>query len=412
MIEEAWGSEQYVSESFKDHYSYGARFVESPPKIEQREFGFLSFGGNVMYRHIRFKDANKLENYLMRYAPAHAYFSAAYYRNPDVPMKEKEWLGADLVFDIDADHFDLLCQETHDRWKCKICGTEGKGHPPHKCAKCGKVSFIVENWLCENCLNAAKYEAQKLLDILVQDFGFDPSIDLSVNFSGNRGYHVHVRSPYAVGLDQPSRREIVDYVLGTGIQADYQGIKRKVVDDGSLSVQWGWRERSMKALYDFISTMNIDQLRDLKVSKKNSNKLIKNQEKILDILMLGEPSRISNIIDSNTLGKLLEVAVEKQASAIDTVVTTDLRRLIRLPNTLHGKTGWLTQKISIEDLSDYDPLTMAIAFREGTEKVYIKHAPKISLMGETYGPFKEEAQELPLSVVMFLLCRKAARVVR
>jgi hypothetical protein len=55
---------------------------------------------------------------------------------------------------------------------------------------------------------------------------------------------------------------------------------------------------------------------------------------------------------------------------------------------------------------------MAIAFKEGYEKVYIKRAPEISILGEKYGPFEEETQELPLSVALFLLCRKSARVVR
>jgi DNA primase small subunit len=106
------------------------------------------------------------------------------------------------------------------------------------------------------------------------------------------------------------------------------------------------------------------------------------------------------------------VAAKEQASHIDTVVTTDLRRLIRLPNTLHGKTGWLAQSVPLDDLADYDPLSSAIAFTEGMEKVYIGSAPKIVIGGETYGPFEEESRELPLAVAMFLLCRGAARVER
>ncbi len=94
------------------------------------------------------------------------------------------------------------------------------------------------------------------------------------------------------------------------------------------------------------------------------------------------------------------------------MVTTDLRRLIRLPNTLHGKTGWLAQNVPLDDLADYNPLSRAMAFTEGTEKVYIRRAPEIVIGGETYGPFEEESQELPLAVAMFLLCRRAARVER
>jgi len=143
-----------------------------------------------MFRHISFDDVGQLRRYLVDYAPAHTYFSAAYYEAPRAAMENKGWQGADLVFDIDADHFDLPCQRIHDKWTCRTCGMEGTGHPPEKCPGCEKAAFIEEGWLCGQCLEAAKYEAQKLLDILIQDFGFSQSEELSVNFSGNRGYHV------------------------------------------------------------------------------------------------------------------------------------------------------------------------------------------------------------------------------
>ena len=139
--------------------------MEAPSEIERREFGFLSFGGRSMFRHIGFDDTLRLRGYLMDRAPAHTYFSAAYYRYPEAAMAQKEWLGADLVFDIDADHLNLPCHEKHDRWTCKTCGSEGTGHPPERCPECEKATFVEESWLCERCLSAAKYEAQKLLDI-------------------------------------------------------------------------------------------------------------------------------------------------------------------------------------------------------------------------------------------------------
>ena len=411
MAEQEWGSEQYVSEQFGRFYSTGAQRVEPPTEIKQREFGFLSFGGRTMFRHIGFEDTEELRGYLRNYAPAHSYFSAAYYEEPRAPMAEKGWEGADLIFDIDADHFDLPCQKIHDRWTCKTCGEAGKGHPPERCPGCGKATYAEENWLCGSCLDAAKYEAQKLLDIMIQDFGFQPS-ELSVNFSGNRGYHVHVRSPLAKGLDQLARREVVDYVLGIGIEAEYQGLTPRQVGGGSMLGRGGWRGRTIRALYDFIGKSTPEEIKALKLGRNTTRDLIEKKDEILSSLMNQHPSRIVRYIDKKSMGKLLDAAVDEQASAIDTVVTTDLRRLIRLPNTLHGKTGWLTQNVPIEDLPDYEPLTMAVAFKEGTEKVYIRRAPEITLQGKVYGPFEEETRELPLAVAMFLLCRKSARVVR
>ena len=96
-------------------------------------------------------------------------------------MPRKNWLGADLVFDLDAE-----------------------GH------SCGKFT-------CQECLDKVKADAMKLIDeFLLPDFGFSKG-EISVNFSGSRGYHVHVRSGSVMKLDREARREIADYVSGTGL---------------------------------------------------------------------------------------------------------------------------------------------------------------------------------------------------
>ncbi len=412
MAETDQASEQYVTEQFIRYYASNHQIVEAPPDIRQREFGFLSFGGKSMFRHVSFDDAQQLRRYLRDYGPAHTYFSAAYYKDPRADMAYKGWLGADLVFDIDADHFDLPCQRVHDRWRCRTCGEEGKGHPPETCTECGKAAFEEESWLCEECLDAAKYEAQKLLDILIQDFGFSQSGELSVNFSGNRGYHVHVRSPTIKGMGQPARREVVDYMLGIGLEAEYHGFSKRAVGGGSTLAGGGWRGRSVKALYDFVGHVTPEALKSFKLRKGAVQNILENREEILRLLTERHPSAIKKYVDGKALEKLMEAAVKEQASAVDTVVTTDLRRLIRLPNTLHGKTGWLSKAVPIDDLADYDPLSEAIAFTEGTENVYVRRSPEIRIGDDTYGPYEDEWVELPLAAAMFLLCRKVARVER
>ena len=411
MAEQDWGSEGYIADNFRAYYASGASRVEPPTEMRQREFGFLSFGGRSMFRHIGFEDTLQLRGYMREYAPAHTYFSAAYYEDPRANMEYKGWLGADLVFDIDADHFDLPCQKAHDRWTCSNCGEEGMGHAPDLCPSCQKAKFVEESWLCNECLTAAKYEAQKLLDILIQDFGYEGTGDLSVNFSGNRGYHVHVRNPTVKGLDQLSRREIVDYILAIGIEAEYHGFVSRAVGGGSSMSSDGWRMRTARALYDFIGELTPEGMRELKLAKAARERLEENKDAILETLVERHPSGIFRYMTKNTLERLMAAAVKGQASSIDTVVTTDLRRLIRLPNTLHGKTGWLTQNVPIIELPDYDPLIESIAFVEGTESIHIRRTPIIELGGEVYGPFEDETVELPLAVAMFILGRKAGRVV-
>lgn len=411
MAEQGWGSVPYVAEQFRRFYASRAERVKAPPEIKQREFGFLSFGGRSMFRHIAFDDVNQLRSHLAENTPAHAYYSAAYYSAPEAEMEYKGWLGADLVFDIDADHIDTPCKADHDRWRCRACGEEGTGRAPERCPSCGKAAFEEETWLCDRCLEAAKYEAQKLLDILIQDFGFSPG-ELEVNFSGNRGYHVHVRSPHVRGLGQLARREIVDYIMGIGIKPEYQGLSSRMRGGPPSLLEDGWRGRSVKALYDYINDATPDAIKALKLGRATTANLLEHRDEILRLLMERHPSSIVRYVDPKALERLMEAAVKEQASAIDTVVTTDVHRLIRLPNTLHGKTGWLAQTVAIDDLEDYDPLASAIAFTDGTERVYVRRAPRFRIGDETYGPFEEERVELPLAAALFLLCKKAARVER
>ena len=220
-MEQEWGSPKFVQHYFKQWYSTNSQHIQPPTDQVHREFAFLGFIGRGMHRHIKLSTPSELQRYLRRNSPAHSYHSSSYYKSPDADMVKKGWLGADLVFDIDADHFELSCQKIHDKWRCINCNKKNYGQPPEIC-ECGRAQFESQSWLCDNCLQAAKYETQKLIDILIQDMGFTPN-DLIINFSGNRGYHVHVKNPKIKNLDQNARREIVDYIMAIGLEPEYHG---------------------------------------------------------------------------------------------------------------------------------------------------------------------------------------------
>src|SRR5438552_17737880 len=59
----------------------------------------------IVQRHLGFSREEDLRSFLTTRVPAHAYYSSAYYETPNAPtMEEKGWLGADRIFDLDADH--------------------------------------------------------------------------------------------------------------------------------------------------------------------------------------------------------------------------------------------------------------------------------------------------------------------
>jgi DNA primase small subunit len=400
----------YLKNKFREYYT--THRIDEPPGFEQREFGFLPFEGKNMFRHIAFQTPNTMRTYIRTNAPAHVYYSSAYYRTPEAEMENKDWLGADLVFDIDADHLDPPCKKKHDQWTCGNCGASGRGATPEICPKCGKANFTEQTWFCEKCLETAKSETLKLLDILVQDLGFSSEKDLDVNFSGNRGYHVHVYQEEVHQLDQLARRELVDYIRGVGIEAEFHGFGMVQERSPALSGV-GWSGRLVRALYSFLLDVEPEHLKGLGLSDKAVESLVERREDALESLRETSPNRMFKFFgpkDQQSLNKLVAEAVKSEAAAIDTVVTADVHRLIRLPLTLHGKTGLKAEKSPVNGLEGFDPLKRAVAFDKDEITVHVLSAPEFRMGDETFGPFEDEKVALPAAAGILLLCKGTAEV--
>ena len=103
-------------------------------------------------------------------------------------------------------------------------------------------------------------------------------------------------------------------------------------------------------------------------------------------------------------------AVDRRSAKIDTVVTTDVHRLIRLPGTLNGHTGLLTMQVPRERLDEFDPFRDSLAFH-GEMRVRVKDAPQFQLAERQFGPYLNEEVELPSYAAMLLLCKHRAEPV-
>ncbi len=408
-------SQNYIRDKFADYYTQNSASIIAPSSLERREFGFLLLEKKVMVRHKGFRDTDSLRSSLRAVVPSDVYYSSAYYERPEEEMKAKGWLGADLIFDIDADHITTPCATVHDIWVCTGCGASGMGVHPTICPTCGKGKFKEKTWPCEVCLEASKVEAIKLIDVLTEDFGFSSDV-LTVAFSGHRGYHVHVESEAVRGLDSLARKEIVDYVMGIGLEAKFHGLGKSATPGRRVSGpdlnDKGWRGRVAKGTYDFLLTASKEDLMKIGLKALHVTSLLKHREAILESWNLSGPWGVVKNISLETWRTIAHYGVEKQSVNIDTVVTPDINRLIRLPNSLHGKTGLKKVVFPIKDIEDFDPLRSAVAFKEGTVTVHVSGAPQFRVENELYGPFEMQKVELPTAAALMLLCKGVAKVVQ
>jgi DNA primase small subunit len=396
---------EFIQRKFAEHYKRNLNSIQPPSELGKREFAFVLFREKTMVRHRGFTNADNFRRFLLETEPSDVYYSSAYFERPEAEMDAKGWLGADLIFDIDADHIPTQCEKQHDMWTCKSCGTSGRGAKPEKCAKCGGQKFSELAWLCDTCLESAKKETIKLIDVLERDFGFSDK-QLKLAFSGHRGYHVHVEDVAVRTLDSMARKEIVDYMAGIGVDLGIYDLEKGATPSLEGS---GWNARIAKGTYEFLLSATEEQLENAGLSRARAARIVEQRNAILETWKDKGPWRMLKGIGPDSWKKILQQGIAQQSVKIDTVVTTDVHRLIRLANTLHGETGLKKVEFAAGEIERFDPLKSAVAFSEGTAQVEVGETPEFRLGDTVYGPFKNQRAELPVAAAMFLLCKGVAK---
>ncbi|MHC1623409.1 MAG: DNA primase small subunit domain-containing protein [Candidatus Methanospirareceae archaeon] len=251
-----------------------------------------------------------------------------------------------------------------------------------------------------------------------------------VVFSGGRGYHIHVRDPNVIGLESPERREIVDYITATGLEiknflydkevtGDVAGTgRRKTVKSPRLKkVKSGWGRRIHKGWLEFLDDiLHMDENRALEEIKKmgevgetRARKLLKaiNNESSLKKLKEGILDQDKGLTLSLWKNIINKKAVRLSQAHPDEPVTADTKRLIRLPTSLHGGTGFQVTPLTLDTLKDFNPLRDAVVFGDESVRVNVIKASNVEIKGEEYR-LRKGKQNLPEHLAVFLMCRGAA----
>ncbi|WP_254841239.1 DNA primase small subunit PriS [Natronomonas marina] len=379
---------EYLRGRFGDHYRRTS--VSPPPAGNEREWGYITWseGGTTMVRHHSHLDlvgGGDLGDFLAGERPRHVYFSAGRYDDPGADsMGAKGWRGSDLVFDLDADHL--------------------PGVDP------GADAYAEMLAECKGAL-------LRLLDLLESDFGFE---ELTVVFSGGRGYHVHVRDPGVLELDRTARREIVDYVLGEGVTFD--DIVRTEAVAGSAGRSspaqkrslpaGGWAGRTRERLETFVEELlSMDDDEALERLQRFENIGEGKATAALNAARQNREELATGNVDVHSAvytvaARLFEEVREAETAPIDEPVTTDINRLIRLPGSLHGGSGLAVRRIDRSEVESFDPLVDAVpeTFVGNDIAVYVRESTTVELRGETFR-LSEGVHSLPEYAGVFAMAR-------
>lgn len=410
----------FLKACFRRHYETTKPML--PDRFGRREFGFMFWTPGIVQRHLGFSREEDLRSFLSSRVPAHVYYSSAYYENPNAPtMEEKGWLGADLIFDLDADHL----------------------------PNAAKMSY-------PEMLEAVRVKILHLYDdFLRADFGFEEKA-MRIVFSGGRGYHVHVFDERVWTLGSHERREIVDWITGKGLDVasvfresafdkrEFQGhtrVKTRVV--APAQDEPGWRGKIMRGINSLVAKLEAmkpdeaiqfltsfdgvtvtdaeDLYENLFKPRATKPRTIRGVDRLREgqLESLSDKSRdmlVRLVRDLQPVGldERAGVSLEGivQRAETDEPVTSDIKRLIRMPSSLHGKTGLQVVPMSREEVDDFRPLRDAVptAWTDEVVCLNLKNKINLEIRGEAFD-LAAGANDIPEYLAIFLAARGLATVV-
>ncbi len=301
--------------------------------IAFREFGFDHDGSGPRDRYNAFPDTESLAGFLRDKAPYSAYSSVSYYKKPG---NREGYLKAELVFDIDA-----------------------KDLPPtlKKCCRAGEV--------CETCLETAKQYILSLRDIFKGDFGIRA---LHYIYSG-RGYHLRILDPDVMDFIDVERGYILDYLSGSRLPKESPKTGRWLAPRGYTRV---FKDRLL-AIIEAATVKDLMTIED--IGEVSAKKIIKNKaaitrdirewrnftieaDKKTGVIRKRRFKALNDILKERKYDKLTDFILEQNASILDAKVTVDVKRILRLPSSLHSKASM--KCMLIDRLETFDPLSKAV----------------------------------------------------
>ncbi len=373
----------YIKKKFREYYI--KHNISAPPEVHRREFGIGNQEKKIVFRHKSFKSENDLNHYLKFDAPFYISYSAAYYEFPENEISRKNWLGADLLFDFDAEMEFIELKNIEVIWD----------------------------------------EILKLLDFLKGDFGFSAK-DIKVNFSGSKGFHVKVFDERIRKLGKEERREILDYVNANGLLDDIKkseffevkdigsgveimNTKRKGTETkteiliGPKLDDVGWGKRIAEAA---IEILNEDE-----TNKRLGEEKRRKIKEIREDIEKGNYDKFREYLkDKRMKEKIKKYAVNLTADT-DRQVTQDISRLIRLENTLHGGTGLIAKKIdNAENFTVEKNFKDFVAFNETDVEISLNDDLKFWLLNDF--KLKKGINKIPEYVAVYLMLKGKAEILK
>lgn len=310
--------------------------------FSQREWAFMDSNGRFD-RNFSFRTPEELITYIKRTVPRSMYVGAVYNEGPNSRINKSihnvDWINRELIFDLDLTEYDDV----------RPCSCKGKA------------------MVCDLCWELVKTAAFWINDTLINDFGIDDE-SITWVFSGRRGVHAWITERESSLLDNEQRSSIIDYLTlfrGTGPEA------RLISDPAEYPVNL--RVRINTHIYlPFFRECSLQQLLNIGFTEERGNYIMEQRDKLgVDQSFLTKYVFLDNVVKEKfnienypSRYQIEEKIILQWGPRIDAAVSKDMKRILRLPGSIHGDTGKRVKVLEKDELEYFSPLDEESIFDE------------------------------------------------
>jgi len=285
--------------------------------LKKREFGFDHNGTGPNDRYKVFTKKESLRKFMRYKAPFAAYVSIAFYNNP---RRREDWIKAEYIFDVDAKDIPI-----------RSCQCDG---------------------VCEVCLGEALEIVNTLIDTLEGDLGLK---NIHLIYSG-RGYHIRILDEEMMGANSELRSEVLKYVAGAEVpksQFTNSEVSNQIFNFEHFSIPVGYH----KIFTDKVK-FNIQHLVGNEKLDGINPKLMKDIMASRHYLENDEWGYFKRDIGQRRYKNLVNAMARVNLATIDAKVSIDLKRILRLPSSLHSKVSM--KCMEVKNRETFDPFDKAV----------------------------------------------------
>nr|WP_282731778.1 DNA primase catalytic subunit PriS [Methanobacterium alcaliphilum] len=286
--------------------------------LNKREFGFDHLGNGPNDRYRIFKTQDMIRRFMRYRSPFAAYCSIAFYNKP---WQRGDWLKSELVFDVDAKDLPI-----------RSCNCEG---------------------VCNICLNEARQIVLLILDTLRGDLGLK---DIHMIYSG-RGYHIRVLDEEVMTFDSEVRSQVLKYVSGAEAPKNKYVLENEV-DQKPYELEHFLIPFGYPAVFTSRVKHSIMHITGKEKIENINTKLLKDIIKYRNLVEKGEWGLFKNKIGPIRYKNFVESMSQLNMGIVDAKVSIDLKRILRLPTSLHSKVSM--KCMEVKNIENFDPLKEAV----------------------------------------------------